>query len=45
LLAYAVLLNANPKDRQPFLDDLIQRRESGTLAQFVKERASAGCMK
>ena len=40
-----VLLKANPRDRQPFRDDLIQRREAGTLAQFVKERAEAACKK
>ena len=45
LRVYEVLLKANPKDRQPFLDDLIERREAGTLAQFVKERAEAACKK
>jgi len=45
LQVYEVLLKANPKDRQPFLDDLIARRESGTLAQFVKERSEAACKK
>jgi hypothetical protein len=43
LRVYEVLLKANPKDRQPYLDDLLQRREAGTLAQFVKERAAAAC--
>jgi hypothetical protein len=43
LRVYEVLVKANPKDRQPYLDDLIQRREAGTLAQFVKERAEAAC--
>jgi len=43
LRVYEVLLKANPKDRLPYLDDMIQRREAGTLAQFVKERAEAGC--
>jgi hypothetical protein len=37
LRVYEVLLKANPKDRQPFLDDLIERRDAGTLAQWVKE--------
>jgi len=41
LRIYEVLLKANPKDRQPHLDDLMQRREAGTLAQWVKERAAA----
>ena len=43
LRVYEVLVKANSKDRQPYLDDLIQRREAGTLAQFVAERASASC--
>ncbi|MGA2673492.1 MAG: hypothetical protein ABSE99_09695 [Terracidiphilus sp.] len=43
LRVYETLLRANPKDRQTYLDDLIQRREAGTLAQFVKERAQASC--
>ena len=43
LRVYEVLLKVNPKDRQPYLDDLIQRREAGTLAQFVSERAGAAC--
>jgi hypothetical protein len=43
LHVYEVLLKANPKDRQPYLDDLIQRREAGTLGQFVKERMDAAC--
>jgi hypothetical protein len=43
LKIYETLLNANPKDRQPYLDDLIQRREAGTLAQWVKEHSGSGC--
>jgi hypothetical protein len=45
LRVYELLLRENPKDRDPYLDDLIQRREAGTLAQFVKERAAASCGK
>jgi recombinational DNA repair ATPase RecF len=45
LRVYEVLLKSNPKDRQPFLDDLIQRRDAGTLAQWVKERAGTECKK
>jgi hypothetical protein len=45
LKIYELLLKSNPKDRQPFLDDLIQRRRAGTLAQWVKERAAASCHK
>lgn len=43
LRVYELLLKANPKDRQPYLDDLIARRDHGTLAQFVKGRAQAAC--
>jgi hypothetical protein len=43
LRVYELLLKANPKDREAYLDDLIQRRENGTLAQFVTERAAAAC--
>jgi len=45
LRVYEGLLKSNPKDRQPYLDDLIQRRDSGTLGQFVKERAASACKK
>jgi hypothetical protein len=45
LKVYELLLKSNPKDRQPFLDDLIQRREAGTLAQWVKERVDTACHK
>jgi hypothetical protein len=45
LKIYEALLKDNPKDRQPYLDDLIQRRESGTLSQFVKDRAASACNK
>jgi hypothetical protein len=45
LSTYALLLKAKPTDRQSYLDDLIERREAGTLAQFVKERADSACHK
>jgi hypothetical protein len=43
LRVYELLLAANQKDRQPYLDDLILRRANGTLADFVKERSTAAC--
>jgi hypothetical protein len=43
LQAYEKVLAANPKDRQPTLDDLLQKRTAGTLAQFVKDQAAAHC--
>ena len=45
LKIYEVLLKSNPKDRQPFLDDLIQKRETGTLGQWVKDQAAKSCHK
>jgi hypothetical protein len=45
LRVYEVLLKDNPKDRQPFLDDLIQRRDAGTLTQWVKEWNAANSHK
>jgi hypothetical protein len=36
---YELLLKSNPKDHQLILDDLIQRRDAGTLPQWIKERA------
>jgi hypothetical protein len=45
LRIYEVLIKANPKDRQPYLDDLVQKREAATLAQWVKERTDANCHK
>jgi hypothetical protein len=43
LRVYEALLKVNPKDRQPYLDDLLQRREAGTLEQFVKDREAESC--
>jgi hypothetical protein len=45
LRVYEVLLKNNPKDRQPELDDLLQKRDSGTLAKYVQERSAAECKK
>jgi hypothetical protein len=43
LRVYAAVVKANEKDRQPFLDDLMKRRDEGTLNDFVKERATQSC--
>ncbi len=43
LHVYELLVKANPKDRQPYLDDLVQRRDAGTLGDFVKQRATDAC--
>ena len=45
LHVYELLLKERPKDRQPYLDDLVQKREAGTLPQFVEERAAKSCSK
>jgi hypothetical protein len=43
LRVYENLLKTNPKDRQAYLDELVQRREAGTLQQYVRERAAIVC--
>ena len=43
LRVYEVLLKANPRDREPFLDKLIKRREEGTLTKFVEQHATSSC--
>jgi hypothetical protein len=43
LQVYELLLKSKPADRQPYLDELIQRRTAGTLAAYVKERAASAC--
>jgi len=43
LRAYEKVLKTNEKDRQATLDDLIQRRDTGTLAQWVREHAATSC--
>jgi len=43
LQTYELLLKANPKDREPYLDKLLKQREAGTLKQFVKQHTPSGC--
>lgn len=43
LQVYDILLKSNPKDRRAYLDDLVQQRKDGTLAQYVKELAASSC--
>ena len=45
LRVYEALVKDRPKDRQPYLDDLIQRRDAGTLVDFVQDRAASSCKK
>jgi hypothetical protein len=44
LRVYELLLKADPKDRQPYLDKLIKQRDEGTLAKFVEQHASPSCI-
>jgi len=43
LKVYRFLLAQNPKDRQPKLDDLVQRQDAGTLDAYVQEKAATAC--
>lgn len=43
LRAYEAILKAKPKAKWPFLDDLIQRRDKGTLEEYVREIATTKC--
>jgi hypothetical protein len=43
LHTYEQLLKVNAKDKQPFLNKLIKRRNEGTLKKFVEEHASSSC--
>jgi hypothetical protein len=45
LHVYELLLKDKPKDRQPYLDDLLQKRDANSLAQFVQERSEKSCHK
>jgi hypothetical protein len=40
---YETLLKENPKIRKPLMDELIKKREAGTLAQFVKQQSESEC--
>lgn len=43
LKAYEAILKAKPKAKWPFLDELIERREKGTLEEYVREIATTKC--
>jgi hypothetical protein len=45
LRMYEALIVEKPKDRRPEMDELIQRKKDGTLAEFVKKRVAAECKK
>jgi hypothetical protein len=45
LRAYEKVVAAFPKDRQPAIDDLIQKRDAGTLPQYIRERSATACKK
>jgi carboxypeptidase Q len=43
LKVYEEIVQANPKDRQRSLDELIELRDSGKLADYVKQKANSEC--
>ncbi len=43
LRTYQSILKTAPKARWPFLDDLVARREKGTLEAYVREITAAQC--
>ena len=43
LQTYELLLKSAPIDRQSYLDGFLKRREAGTSAEFVKQRAASSC--
>lgn len=43
LRAYEAILKQKPKAQWPFLDELIQRREKGTLEEYVRGIAATKC--
>ena len=43
LRAYEAIVKAKPKATWPFLDELVQRREKGTLAEYVREISTTKC--
>lgn len=43
LRVYEALLKAKPKDRQTYLDELVEQRNAGTLSDFVKARVPEAC--
>lgn len=43
LRAYEAILKEKPKAKWPFLDDLIQRRDKGTLEEYVREISTTKC--
>jgi hypothetical protein len=43
LNAYEKVVAENPKDRQPALDDLLDRRKAGTLSDYVKQQSVTRC--
>jgi hypothetical protein len=45
LQVYQMLLEDRPKDRQPYLDDLVAKQASGALTQYVQGRVAKSCGK
>lgn len=45
LRAYEKVVKSNPKDRQVELDNLVARRDAGTLKEWIASRAPSACQK
>jgi len=43
LFAYEKVIAKRPQDHQPGLDDLLERRRAGTLADFVSQQITTHC--
>ena len=43
LKVYEIYVKAQPDARLPFLDDLVKKRDAGTLAAHMKEAVPKGC--
>lgn len=43
LKVYEVFAKSQPNERLPFLDDLLKRRDDGTLASYMQEAVPKGC--
>ena len=43
LIVYEVFAKAQPDARLPFLDDLLKRRDEGSLASYMKEAVPKAC--
>jgi len=43
LKVYEILAKLMPEGRLPFLDDLLKKRDTGTLADYMRDAVAKGC--